>query len=105
MKIALNSNERRMILDALLHDGYKDKIQEPKTKHFIGQIYKNLVEKISTIEAITQQEGKPEKAIAALKAHISFLTFKMPRMDKSEKEAAKEEILEYDEVIRYLEDL
>lgn len=85
MRVELNHQERMMILDALCHDAYKDKVSKPKTKHFIRQIYKSLVEKLANIEAINRQEGKPEKAITALKSHISFLNFKMPGMEKEEK--------------------
>lgn len=94
-----------IILDALCHDAYKDKVSEPKTKHFIRQIYKSLVEKLANIGAINQQEGKPERAINAIKSHISFLNFKMLTTEKEEKKRAGEEILECDTVIRYLEDL
>lgn len=105
MKITINEFERKMILDALLHKAYIEKVSLPQTKHFIRQIYKSLVERIANVEAKIQTEGKPEKAIKALKSRISFLNFKMGTMEKEEKKRAEEEILECDQAAAYLEDL
>lgn len=45
--LALSSSEKILILDALRDPGYIQKVQNPKTKYQIRQIYKNLVLKIA----------------------------------------------------------
>jgi len=44
-----------MILDALEHDCYKDKIQRPQTKRFIRDIYRELREKLKRDEQLSQE--------------------------------------------------
>ena len=46
IKVALNGREKRMILNALDMPQYKVKVQDPKTKFFIREIYRKLKEKI-----------------------------------------------------------
>jgi len=46
-KFVLSSIERLLILDALRDPHYIEKVQNPKTKYFIRQSYKNLVLKIA----------------------------------------------------------
>ena len=41
-KFVLSSNERLLILDALCNDYYKAKVENPKTKYYIRQLYKNI---------------------------------------------------------------
>jgi hypothetical protein len=45
--LILSSSERLFILDALRDPHYIEKVQNPKTKYFIRQSYKNLVLKIA----------------------------------------------------------
>jgi hypothetical protein len=45
--LVLSSSERLLILDALRDPAYIQKVQSPKTKYQIRQIYKNLVLKIA----------------------------------------------------------
>lgn len=45
-KVALTSEEKRMILNALDSPKYKARVEDPKTRHFIRVIYKGLKEKI-----------------------------------------------------------
>ena len=42
MQIDLNRNERMLLLDALRHPAYKDKIKYPKTKYAIRKAYWKL---------------------------------------------------------------
>lgn len=104
MKIELNSKERQILLDALIYDGYVDKIQQPQTPFFIRQIYSNLKKKIS-MQEVESMEAKPEQAIKLLKREINFINFKAPRMNEKQKEEAEKLILDYDKAITYLEDL
>lgn len=46
-KIVLGSREKKMLLDALLCDEYKAKVQDPKTNRFIRDIYRALKTKIA----------------------------------------------------------
>jgi len=46
IKVALTSFEKQMILSALDWPQYKAKVQDPKTKFFIREIYRGLKEKI-----------------------------------------------------------
>ncbi|MCK4784533.1 MAG: hypothetical protein KAV87_12340 [Desulfobacteraceae bacterium] len=104
MKIELNSKERQVLLDALIHDGYVDKIRQPQTPFFIRQLYSNLKTKISRQE-VESMEAKPEQAIKLLRREINFINFKAPKMNEKEKVEAEKLILDYDKAITYLEDL
>ena len=104
MKIELNSQERQILLDALIHEGYKDKVREPKTPVFIRQLYSQLKKKIS-MQEVESMETKPGAAIKLLRREINFMNFKAPRMNEKEKEEASKTILDYDKAISYLEDL
>ena len=44
-KMVLNQRERIMLLDALVCDEYKNKIQDPLTPHFIRKMYRGLLAK------------------------------------------------------------
>lgn len=46
IKVALTSREKSMILNALEMPHYQNLVQNPKTKFFIREIYRNLKEKI-----------------------------------------------------------
>ncbi len=46
IKVALTALEKNMILNALDSPQYKAKVQDPKTKFFIREIYRKLKEKI-----------------------------------------------------------
>jgi len=104
MKIELNSKERQVLLDALIHPGYLDKITQPQTPFFIRELYKNLKTKIS-MQEVESMKGKPEQAIKLLRREINFINFKAPNMNEKEKEEAQKTIIDYDKAITYLEDL
>lgn len=104
MKIELNSQERQILLDALIHKGYKDKVREPKTPVFIRKLYAELKKKIS-MQEVESMEAKPGQAIKLLRREINFINFKAPKMNEKEKEEAQKTILDYDKAITYLEDL
>jgi len=48
IKIALTSFEKQMILNALGMPHYKARLQDPKTKFFIREMYQNLRTKIKS---------------------------------------------------------
>ena len=104
MKIELNSKERQVLLDALIHPGYLGKVREPKTPFFIRQLYGQLKKKIA-MQEVESMEAKPEQAIKLLRREINFINFKAPKMNEREKEEAQKIILDYDKAITYLEDL
>jgi len=104
LKLELNSKERQILLDALIHDTYVDKVRRPQTPHEVRQIYKNLKMKIAMKE-IEATKGKPEQAIKFLRKEINFINFKSSAMNEKEKEEAQKTILDYDKAISYLEDL
>jgi len=52
MQIELDSLERRMLLDALTHPPYKDKIEHPATKRFIRDVWKALKQKLISDERL-----------------------------------------------------
>ena len=49
--VNLTSWERQVVLDALVHPGYEEKISDPKTKFTVRQAYKRANEKIAIVEA------------------------------------------------------
>ena len=104
MKIELNSKERYLLLDALIHEAYVDKVQLPQTPHEVRQIHKNLRIKIA-MQEVEATKGKPEEAIKLLRKEISFLNFNASRMNEKQKEETGKSILDYDKAISYLEDL
>lgn len=104
MKIELNSKERQMLLDALIHDSYVDKVRQPKTPYEIRQLYKNIKIKIAMKE-VEATKGRPEEAIKLLRRETNFINFKAPNMNEKEKEEASKIIIDYDKAISYLEDL
>ncbi|MBA7545943.1 hypothetical protein ES705_38325 [subsurface metagenome] len=104
MKIELNSQERQILLDALIHEGYKDKVREPKTPVFIRKLYAELKKKIA-MQEVESMEAKPEEAINLLRREINFINFKASGMNEKEKEEASKTIIDYDKAISYLEDL
>jgi hypothetical protein len=65
MQIDLNSNERKIILDALRHPAYKDKISHPKTKFEIRKVYKIILDKLENDEILSRKikETVPEVKI------------------------------------------
>jgi len=104
LKIELNSKERQIVLDALIHEAYVDKVRLPQTPHEVRQVYKNLKMKIAMKE-IEATKGRPEEAIKLLRREINFINFKAPNMNEKEKEGASKTIIDYDKAISYLEDL
>lgn len=102
MKILLNSQERLLILDALDHPAYKDKVTLPKTPYIVRQVYKGLKEKLIEKEAKTL---KPTLAIEALKSESRFITFQKPKMNKQELLQSDIKLVQLDVAIHYLEDL
>ncbi len=104
MKIELNSKERQILLDALIHEPYKDKVREPKTPVFIRKLYAELKKKIAMKE-VESMEAKPEEAIKLLRKEMNYINFKAPRMNEKEKEEASKTIIDYDKAMTYLEDL
>jgi len=104
LKIELNSKERQILLDALIHEAYVDKVRQPQTPHKIRQLYKNIKLKIA-MQEVEATKGKPEEAIKLLRREINFINFKVPNMNEKEKEEASKIIIDYDKAISYLEDL
>ena len=104
MKLELNSQERQILLDALIHEPYKDKVHQPKTPVFIRKLYAELKKKIA-MQEVESMEAKPEEAIKLLRREINFINFKSGGMNEKEKEDAQKTILDYDKAITYLEDL
>ena len=104
MKIELNSKERQVILDALIHEGYVDKVRQPKTPHEIRELYKNIKLKIA-MQEVEGTKGRPEETIKLLRKEINYINFNVPRMNEKQKEEASKTIIDYDKAISYLEDL
>ena len=104
MKIELNSKERQILLDALIHEPYVDKVRQPQTPFFIRKLYSELKTKIS-MQEVESMEAKPEEAIKLLRKEINYINFNVPRMNEKQKEEAGKLILDYDKAITYLEDL
>lgn len=55
MQIDLSSQERFMIIAALREKSFKAKIQDPKTKFLIRQLYKSLIKKLAADEVLHQK--------------------------------------------------
>jgi len=104
IKIELNSKERQILLDALIHEGYVDKVRQPKTPYEIRELYKNIKLKIAMKE-VEATKGRPEEAIKLLRREINYINFNVPSMNEKQKEEAGKLILDYDKAITYLEDL
>ena len=104
MKIEVNSQERLLLIDALLHKPYLHKVLGPDTPKEILVTYNALKEKLATkeVEATT---GKPTGAIELLRKEIKFINFKLPEMNAKQKLAAADLIIELERAIVYLEDL
>lgn len=49
--VNLTSRERKVILDALVHPAYEEKVSEPKISYEFRQAYKRAKEKIAMVEA------------------------------------------------------
>lgn len=54
--VNLTSRERQIILDALIHPAYEEKISNPKTPYEVRQAYKRAKEKIAMVEAYHQKK-------------------------------------------------
>ena len=104
MKVELNSQERLIILDALIHDPYVKKISEPDTPKEIAVIYEALVDKMS-VKEIEATAGKPVHAIEVLRKEINFINFKLAEMNEKEKQTATDAMIDLDRAKAYLEDL
>ena len=59
MDINLSRNERLLLLDALRHPAYKEKIRYPKTKYAIRKVYWNLVAKLRNAKEIPMPRYGP----------------------------------------------
>ena len=58
MQIDFSRNEQALLLDALRHPAYKDKISNPRTKFIIRKTYGHLVAKVINAKEIpTPQYG------------------------------------------------
>ena len=55
MNINLTSLERKLILDALKHPAYKEKISRPQTPYIARKVYKEVVEKILADEILAEE--------------------------------------------------
>lgn len=55
MNINLTSLERKLILDALRHPAYKDKISRPQTPYIARKTYKEVLEKIMADEILAEE--------------------------------------------------
>ena len=104
MKVELNSQERQILLDALIHEGYVDKVRQPQTPFFIRKLYSDLKNKIG-MQEVEATKGRPEEAIKLLRKEINYINFKAANMNEKEKEEASKTIVDYDKAISYLEDL
>lgn len=103
MQIEFNSEERQLLLDALLNQTYVDKIQQGAPKE-VMIIYDNLIKKLSTKE-VEATAGRPAHAIEVLRKEINFINFKFAEMNAKEKAAAADFIIDLDRAKAYLEDL
>ena len=65
MQIDLDRNERLLLLDALRHQAYRDKISLPQTKFLIRKTYHALIKKLEEDEITSRKirETIPEKKI------------------------------------------
>lgn len=54
--VNLTSRERQVILDALIHPAYEEKVSEPKISYEFRQAYKRAKEKIALVEAYHQKK-------------------------------------------------
>ena len=52
MQIDIDRNEQFILLDALIHPAYKDKVSLPQTKFAIRKVYWNLVAKLRNAKEI-----------------------------------------------------
>ncbi len=104
MKLEFNSQERLILLDALIHKPYTKKILSPDTPKEIAFIYDGLTKKLA-IKEVEATEGRPVQAIETLRKEIKFINFKLPEMNAKEKSAAAEFIIDLERAIVYLEDL
>ena len=55
MVIDLTSHERLILLDALMHPAYKDKISLPRTKFIVRQTYRGLIAKLTEDETLSRK--------------------------------------------------
>ena len=104
MQIEFNSKERQILMDALTHDPYIKKVEQPKTPSEVQAIYAGLLKKLATKE-VEATVGRPIHAIEVLRKEINFINFKFPEMNAKEKAAATDAIIDLDRAKAYLEDL
>jgi len=60
IQIELTSDERQMLLDALMHPTYIEKVQDPATERFIREIYKKLKAKLIFDERVQEKNSRNE---------------------------------------------
>lgn len=104
MQIEFNSKERQILMDALTHDPYINKVEQPTTPTEVQAIYGELLKKLSTKE-VEGTVGRPVHAIEILRKEINFINFKFAEMNAKEKAAATDAIIDLDRAKAYLEDL
>lgn len=54
--VNLTSRERQIIMDALIHPAYEEKVSDPKTSYEFRHAYKRAKEKIAMVEAFHQKK-------------------------------------------------
>jgi len=59
MQIEITENEKKLILDALVHPAYKDKVALPKTPQAIRQSYKALIRKLIKAKGVATPQVGP----------------------------------------------
>ena len=104
MKIDFNSQERLLLLDALIYKPYLRKVNDKQTPEQVVATYENLKKKLVTKE-VEATEGRPVHAIEVLRKEINFINFKLPEMNEKEKQAATDIIIDLDRSRSYLENL
>lgn len=104
MQIELNSQERLLLLDALIYKPYLNKVNQKQTPAEVVAIYEGLKKKLTTKE-VEATEGRPVHAIEVLRKEINFINFKFPEMNNKEKAAGTDVIIDLDRAKAYLEDL
>ena len=104
MKIDFNSQERLLLLDALIYKPYLKKVNQKQTPAEVVAIYEGLKKKLATKE-VEATEGRPVQAIETLRKEIKFINFKLPEMNAKEKGAGAEFIIDLERAISYLEEL
>ena len=59
MQIEITENEKKLILDALVHPAYRDKVSLPKTPHAIRKCHNALIRKMIKAKAVATPQVGP----------------------------------------------